>query len=102
VQIVIPRFKPGWIVITPGALVALVEAKEHPEALIYRHVQGDWGDVGPAEWAENDYALRHGERLVSVYHTRHGRELHVMTEPGRIISTIAVPEEKGERHAEDH
>jgi hypothetical protein len=105
VQIVIPRFKPGWIVITPGALVALVEAKEAPETLIYRHIQGDWGDVGPADWAENDYALRHGERLVSVYHTRHGRELRVMTEPNRLASMIVAFEAerptKGGRHAED-
>ncbi len=91
--IVIPRFRPGWIVVTPGALVALVEAKEDPETLVYRHVQGDWGDVGPAERAENEYALRHGERLVSVYHTRHGRELHVVTEASRFASTVRLPEE---------
>lgn len=104
-QIVIPRFRVGWIFITPGALVALVEAKEDPETLVYRHIQGDWGDVGPAGWAENDYALRHGERLVSVYHTRHGRKLWVITEADRFASTILVPEDqnslKGDHRAKD-
>ncbi|HEX4497252.1 MAG TPA: hypothetical protein VIE43_16385 [Thermoanaerobaculia bacterium] len=104
-SIVVPRFKPGWIVITPGALVALVEAKEDPETLIYRHIRGDWGDVGPADWAENEYALRHGERLISVYHTRHGRELRVMTEPDRIASVVVALETerptKGDPDAED-
>jgi hypothetical protein len=53
VQIVIPRFRAGWMVITPGALVALVEAREDPKIFVYRHLEGD---VGPAEWAENEYA----------------------------------------------
>jgi hypothetical protein len=105
VQIVIPRFRVGWIVVTPAALVALLESQESPESLVYRHLEGDWGDVTPEEWAENEYAVSHGERVVSVFHTRHGRRLHVVTDANRYAATILVPEDhtlqKGDRHAED-
>jgi hypothetical protein len=91
-QIVIPRFRVGWILITPGALVALVESQEDPRIFVSRHIEGDWGDVGPSEWAENEFAVRHGERLYSVYHTRHGRKLWVMTEANRCATTILLSE----------
>jgi hypothetical protein len=92
-QIVIPRFRVGWMVVTPGALVALVESQEDPRTFVSRHIQGDWGDVGPAEGAENEFAMRHGERLFSVYHTRHGRKLCVLTEANRYATTILLPED---------
>lgn len=92
-QIVIPRFTVSRMLISPGALVALVEAREDPRAFVYRHIQGDWGDVSPEEWAENEYAVKHGERLFSIYHTRHGRTLWVLTEASRYVTTILLPEE---------
>jgi hypothetical protein len=93
VQIVIPRFRVGWMVITPGALVALLEAREDPKTFVYRHMEGDWSDVGPADWAANEYGVRHGERLFSVYHTRHGRKLWVVTEANRYATTILLSED---------
>jgi hypothetical protein len=83
----------GWIVITPGALVALVESHEDPKTFVYRHIQGDWGEIGPDEWADNEYALRHEEQLFSVYETRHGRKLWVVTEGNRYVTTILLPPE---------
>lgn len=93
-QIVIPRFRVGWMLVTPEALVALVESQEDPRAFVSRHLQGDWGDVGPVDWAKNECALRHGERLFSTYHTRHGRTLSVVTEANRYATTILLPEER--------
>jgi hypothetical protein len=93
VHIISPRFTVGWMVITPRALVALVEAQEDPKSFIYRHIKGDWGDLGPEGWAENEYALRHGERLFSIYQTRHGRRLFVLTEANRYATTILLPED---------
>ncbi len=105
-QIISPRFMIRWMVVTPGALVALVESREDPKDFIYRHIKGDWGDVGPEDWAENEYAVGHGERLFSVYHTRHGRKLYVVTEATRYSTTILLPEDqlfpKGDQNAEDH
>jgi hypothetical protein len=93
VQVVIPRFRVGWMLITPGALEALVEAQEDPKNFIYRHIQGDWGDVGSADWASNEEALNAGDRLFSVYQTRHGRKLWVITEANRFATTILLPDE---------
>ena len=91
--IIRPRFMVGWLVITPRALVALLEAQEDPKDFVYRHVKGDWGDVDPEEWAENEYAVSHAERLFSVYHTRHGRKLFMVTEGNRYATTILLPED---------
>jgi hypothetical protein len=93
VRIVVPRFRVGWMLITPGALVALVEAQEDPKDFVSRHIQADWGDVGPDDWAENEYALWHGERLFSIYHTKHGRKLWIITEANRYATTILLPED---------
>jgi hypothetical protein len=94
VQIVIPRFRVGWMVLTPGALMTLLESGEDPKTFIYRHIQGDWGEVGPEEWARNEYAVTQGGRLVSVYHTRHGREVWLVTEANRYATTIRIPENR--------
>jgi hypothetical protein len=93
VQIAMPRFRVRWICITPEALVALVESQEDPRAFVTRHLEGDWGDVRPAEWAKNEFAMHHGKRLFSVYHTRHGRKLCVFTEANRYATTILLPED---------
>ena len=92
-QIISPRFTVGWLILTPGALVALVEAEEDPKSLVYRHMQGDWGDVGPDGWAANELAARQDERLFSVYRTRRGRTLWVLTEASRYSTTILLPQE---------
>jgi hypothetical protein len=101
VYVIAPRFTVGWILISPGALVALIESQEDPRGLVSRHMQGDWGDVRPDEWAENEYAVRHGGQLFSVYHTRHGRKLWVITEPNRYSTTILLPEESPGKGSSD-
>jgi hypothetical protein len=94
------RFTVGWLILTPGALVALLEAEEDPRTLVNRHLSGDWGDCGPDEWAANEYALPQGERLFSVYRTRRGRTLWVLTEASRYSTTILLPQEypEGKEH----
>jgi hypothetical protein len=96
VQIISPRFSVGWLILTPGALFALVEAQEEPRTYVARHLRGDWGDCGPVEWAVNQCSFRHGERLFSVYHTRHGRTMWVITEASRPTTTILLPHETPE------
>lgn len=93
-QMAVPRFTVSKMLMTPGALVALVEAQEDPRSFVYRHIQGDWGDVGPDVWAENEFALKHGESLFSIYHTRHGRTLWVMTAGSRYSTTIMLAGER--------
>ena len=100
-EIVIPRFRVGWMFITPEALVALGESQEDPRAFVSRHLAGDWGDVGPAEWAENEFAVKHGEPLFSIFHTRHGRKLRVVTDANRYVTTIRLPDEDSRKERSD-
>lgn len=58
-----------------------------------RHAQGDWGDLGKDDWAENERSLHDGERLFSVYHDRNGIRFYVVTEADRECSTILLPED---------
>lgn len=62
-----PKFSPGQIVATPGALAAMEEHRCPPLSLLARHLSGDWGVI-PVEDAQlNDKALSSGGRLLSSY-----------------------------------
>ena len=58
---------PATVVLT--ALVAHW-ADDHPACAVWlieclqRHNTGDWGELGPADCAANDHAIRHGSRQV--------------------------------------
>jgi hypothetical protein len=86
-----PRFHPGRLVITPGALAAIPQ----PELLhaLTRHLQGDWGECCPEDRAANDTALAIGERLLSVYTTADQVRFWIITERDRSATTFLLPEE---------
>ena len=93
-----PRFTPGQLVATPGALGAMVESGQDASEFLHRHLQGDWGDVSAQDAQLNDQALSDGTRLLSVYRTRLGARLWVITEAAdekgyRCATTILLPEE---------
>ena len=58
-----------------------------------RHRRGDWGDVGKQDWQANERALKHGERLLSVYRTASGTKFWIITEWDRSITTVLLPED---------
>jgi hypothetical protein len=86
-------FPLGQLVITPGALGALVMAGQSPDALLDRHAAGDWGDLCDADRQENAYALRTGLRLLSAYTLTSGQRLWILTEADRSATTLLLPEE---------
>jgi hypothetical protein len=93
-----PKFEPGQVVATPGALKALKESGQSPAGLLARHVQGDWGDLDAEDRASNDQAVIDGSRLLSSYTTARGERVWVITEAvgddGRRDSTcLLLPEE---------
>ena len=93
-----PKFPMGRIVATPGAFEAMEESGQAPEFFIDRHVAGDWGEVGPADWKLNDVALKNGGRILSSYTTLKGKKLWVITEAmddegRREATTILLPDE---------
>lgn len=81
----------GRVVATSGVCAAVPE--EVLRESLQRHVVGDWGDCGPEDWSENDFALVNGFRLFSVYHTREGATLWVITEADRSSTTVLLPDE---------
>ena len=86
-------FPLGQIVATPGALAALERAQQPPTCFLARHVSGDWGELEPADVAENQYSIAHGFRLLSSYQTNAGEKLWIITEADRSATTLLLPEE---------
>ncbi len=82
----------GCVVATPGALELLGEAGISPLSLLQRHASGDWGEVPKADARENEYALKHGFRVLSSYGVGDGR-VWVITEADRSSTCILLPEE---------
>ncbi len=87
------KFPVGRVVATPGALAALEQAGQNPIEFLDRHVTGDWGEVGQEDWAENEFSLREGFRLLSAYSTKEGEKLWIITERDRSVTTILLPGE---------
>ena len=87
------RFSLGQTVATPGALAALTESGQAPTEFLQRHLVGDWGDVCDEDRQANEDALLHGERLLSVYRTKAGAKLWVITEADRSSTCLLLPDE---------
>jgi len=83
----------GEIVATPGALAALERASQPATCFLARHAIGDWGELDPADIAENEYSVIHGFRLLNSYQTNAGEKLWIITEADRSATTLLLPEE---------
>jgi hypothetical protein len=87
------KFSLGRIVATPGALAALEVASESSHGYLKRHAAGDWGEIPPEDWEENEFSLGKRLRLLSVYHLGDGTKIWVITEADRSVTTILLPSE---------
>jgi hypothetical protein len=83
----------GFVMATPGALRALEAARQSVDEFLARHMAGDWGELGPADWDENGLALREGLRILSAYTLRTGVKIWIITEADRSATTVLLPEE---------
>jgi hypothetical protein len=83
----------GATVATPGALAALTEAGQTPDEFLVRHEGGDWGEVGPADWEENELSVREGFRILSSYTLSTGVLIWIITEADGSATTLLLPEE---------
>ena len=84
-------FPLGQTVITPNAVDSL-DSIDVFNAL-RRHARGDWGDVPPADKAENELSLKAGFRLLSAYADRNGNKFWIITEADRSVTTVSLPED---------
>jgi len=83
------KFLLGKIVATPAALQSL--SVEDICRAIDRHVCGEWGMVSEADRAENEFALRHGLRVMSVFESKGGVRFWVLSEADRSVTTLLLP-----------
>jgi len=83
------KFPLGRLVATASVIVEVPES-EIKEALA-RHVQGDWGELEPSDMRENEWALKHGERLLSAYRSSEGTKFWIITERDRSATTVLLP-----------
>ena len=85
-----PIFRLGDVVITANA-----HRRLHPFAVhegLRRHAAGDWGELDAGDAQLNQDALKHGDRLLSVY--GHGEDrFWIITEADRSVTTILLPED---------
>lgn len=88
-----PRFKPGRILATPGALEVIAEAGVSIVDLLIRHLRGDWGDLCDSDRQQNEFAVTAGQRILSNYVLPGGRTVWLITEADRYATTFLLPGE---------
>ena len=81
----------GQTVATPHVLKVVPKAEIF--AALQRHQNCDWGDVCPQDKWANDRAVKGGERLLSVYHSKDGVKFWIITEWDRSATTVLLPED---------
>ena len=54
-------------------------------------MSGEWGEVADPE--QHDRALQQGFRLLSVYTTKEGETIWILTEAARSSTTLMLPED---------
>jgi hypothetical protein len=87
------RFQLGRMVATPGALEALQEAGQDATEFIYRHQQGDWGDLSEEDKKENEFSVDKTLRIFSAYYLKDSTKIWIITEADRSATTILLPSE---------
>ena len=87
-----PKFEFGAVVATPAFMDKVTP--DYAFAALARHIVGDWGLCDEQDWARNEHALQHGERLLSVYPLPHeGGGFWIITEHDRSVTTLLLPED---------
>lgn len=81
-------------VITNGGNVADADKVFNLLECIDRHKSGDWGNLCEEDKKVNDYAVEHGERILSAYEIGEDKvKIWIITEWDRSYTTILLPEE---------
>jgi hypothetical protein len=87
------KFQLGKIAATPGAIESLRESGQDGTEFVRRHVQGDFGKLDEYDVQVNLEAIRDGGRVFSAYTTLNGRDIWVITEADRSVTTLLLPDE---------
>lgn len=84
------RFALGRIFASTGASERLAPGEIH--LALWRHAQGDWGELSAEDAALNDEAVTRGTRILSAY-TSGGERFWIVTEADRTATTVLLPSE---------
>jgi len=88
------KFPSGRVVATPAALATINQSGEDPMVFLSRHLAGDWGDLSDTDKWANDAAIKDGNFILSKYKTAKGKDLYVITEADRSVTTFLLPGER--------
>ncbi len=88
-----PRFKPGRILATLGALEVIADAHVSLVDLLIRHLRGDWGELSDSDREQNERAITAGQRILSNYVLPGGGTVWIITEADRFATTFLLPVE---------
>jgi hypothetical protein len=88
-------FSTGTVVATIGVNELVRAGKLRIEPLLQRHLQGDWGEVSPADAKLNREAVDCQGRVMSVYPRSHDgdKKIWIITDEGHEYTTVLLPEE---------
>ncbi len=90
------KFKTGRFAMTRGVNDLIDDNNKfakHVTRSLQRHAAGDWGDLCEEDWSANESALRHGDRLFSVFKGNELPTIWIITEWDRSVTTVLFPEE---------
>jgi hypothetical protein len=85
------NFDLGQVVITTNA-IRILDGFSIDLAL-ERHASRDWGEMSEEDWRRNNWALKNGERLLSAHTDVNGTKFWIITEAGRVCTTVMLPED---------
>jgi hypothetical protein len=73
-------FDPGKILMTPGALAVIQEARQKPSQFVLRHVKLEQGELDASDHRLNLSAVKSGLRIFSSFTTAKGAALWLISE----------------------
>ena len=88
-------FKLGKLVMTRGVHSKIKEDVDFAVDVLdafERYQRCDWGDLCDEDKAENEQALKDGERIFALYNIGNDK-IYIITEHDRSATTILLPEE---------
>lgn len=86
-------FQFGRVVSTLGVHNLIVSGELNPSPFLWRHLQGDWGDLSENDLRCNDAAVKTGDRIFSAYQVNNDLKLWIITESDRSVTTLLLPSE---------
>jgi hypothetical protein len=87
------KFPLGKVVTTRGVHALITSGEFNPVPYMRRHHRCDWGDMSANDIKTNNRALRHGDRLMSVYKVNDRLTVWIITEYDRSVTTLLLPSE---------